>query len=237
MLTIHRSGHPLEEASTQLNTLLHEVHGKDTLLLLSGGSALALTDHLDTSLLGPHVTVSVLDERWTYEEKDSNFAQLIALPFWHKALKAGVAYIDPRPHEPENVHDTAKRFDLALKHWHVTHRNGVVLATVGIGEDGHVAGVLPMPHEEKIFSALFLHTTTCIRGYTTLPTQTNRHTKRMTVTLTYFTRHVHHAIIYAVGKGKHPALLSVQEKEGHLAQTPARIVHTLKNGHLYTDVL
>jgi len=236
MLHAHATQHPLEEATTQLNTLLRDSNGKDILLLLSGGSALTLVEHIDVSLLGKHVTISVLDERWTYEEKNSNFAQLIARPFWHKALETGVSFIDPRPHEPEDLYDTAKRFDLALKHWHVTHRDGVVIATMGIGADGHTAGVLPMPEDPETFKTLFEHTTTCVRGYT-VPKEKNPHTKRMTVTLTYLRRHVDHAVVYVVGEEKREALERAQASTHNLAETPAQVLHRIPDGQVYTDVI
>ncbi len=222
----------------RLSGLLRDSQEKDVLLLLSGGSALALADHIDVTHLGPHCTVSVVDERWTYEERNSNFAQLAMLPFWQRTSAAGAHMIDPRPHEPESVQDTAKRFDLALKHWHVTHRTGVVIATLGIGEDGHIAGVLPLPRDPQAFDALFFHTATCVRGYT-VPPEVNPHTARMTVTLAYLRRHVDHAVVYATGTKKREALLALQRKESmkDVAHLPSRVLHTMKDVHLYTDAL
>lgn len=236
MLIVCNTTHPLEDAATRLNAALRDARTKDTLLLLSGGSALGLVEHIDTSLLGPQSTVSVVDERWTYERKDSNYTLLTDLPAWKRILETGIRTIDPRPHEPEDVQDTAKRFDLALKHWHVTHRDGVVIATLGIGEDGHTAGVLPLPHDRESFDALFFHTTTCVRGYT-VPPEVNPHTARITVTLGYLERHVDHAIAYATGTNKCEALLALQREDGDVAHTPARIMHTMRNAHLFTNVL
>jgi len=232
MLTIHPTRTPKEDAVTRLNTLLSDARDKDVLLLLSGGSALALVGGIDPSLLGPHVTISVLDERWTYEEKDSNFAQLTKTTFYHVAGTAGVHFIDPRPHEPESLQDTAKRFDLALKEWHITHRDGVVIATMGVGEDGHTAGILPFPEDPETFESLFMHTSTCVRGYT-VPPEKNPHTKRMTVTITYLKRHIDHAIVFAIGTGKREALRTMQH-EGALAPVPARVLQHVHNAHLCT---
>jgi len=231
MLTIHTTTTPQEDATSALNATLKEAHGKDILLLLSGGSALALLDGIDTSLLGPHVTISVLDERWTYTEADSNFEQLSNISFYTTALASGAQTIDPRPQKPESLVDTAKRFDLALKHWHITHREGVVIATMGIGEDGHTAGILPFPEDPETFESLFTHTTTCVRGYS-VPKEKNPHTKRMTVTITYLKRHVDHAVVFAVGENKRAALGRLQRKEGELAVTPARVLREMKGGQV-----
>lgn len=236
MLHVHTSSQPLEEASTHLNTLLRDNKDKDVLLLLSGGSALALCEHIDTSLLGPHVTLSVLDERWTYEQADSNFTQLCNLASWSSIREQGATLIDPRPFEPENLQDTAKRFDLALKHWHLTHHDGVVIATMGIGADGHTAGILPHPEDPERFATLFEHTTTCVRGYTVAP-EKNPHTKRMTVTLTYVRRHIDHAVVYVVGEEKRTALTRIHSHERTLHTTPAQILNDISDGHVYTDVV
>lgn len=234
MLHIHPTSTPLKDAYTALNAVLEEAQGKDILLLLSGGSALALVEHISLSLLGAHVTISVLDERWTYEKEDSNYAQLTSLPCWKNIQKSGAQCIDPRPRRPEDLQDTAMRFDLALKHWHITHRDGIVIVTMGIGPDGHTAGVLPFPNNAEIFEPLFEHTSTCIRGYTVPPEQ-NPHTKRMTATITYVKRHVDHAIVYAVGKNKQDALTKIEAREGTLADTPALVLHDMRDGHLYIE--
>lgn len=234
MVPVHSTKTPLTDASVQLNTLLRTAQKKDILLLLSGGSALILAEHIDTSLFGTHLTISVLDERWTHEQVHSNFYQLTTIPMWREALDANIAYIDPRPHEPEDVYDTAKRFDLAIKLWHITHREGVVIVTMGIGEDGHTAGVLPMPEDHERFKVLFEHTHTCIRGYV-VPPEKNQHTKRMTTTLTYLRRHVDHAIVYATGGKKQIALARVCAPDGDISETPARILHDMHDAHVYTD--
>jgi 6-phosphogluconolactonase/glucosamine-6-phosphate isomerase/deaminase len=217
-----------------MNTLLRTTQKKDVLLLLSGGSARTLAEHIDTSLLGTHITISVLDERWTHEQAHSNFYQLTTTSVWREALDRNVAHIDPRPHEPEDVYDTAKRFDLAIKLWHITHRDGVVIVTMGIGEDGHTAGVLPMPEDRERFKTLFEHTHTCIRGYVVQP-EKNPHTTRMTATLTYLRRHVHHTVVYATGEKKQSALTRVCAENGDVAETPARVLHDMHDAQVYTD--
>ena len=133
------------------------------------------------------------------------------------------------------MQDTAKRFDLALKHWHITHRDGVAIATMGIGEDGHTAGILPFPEDPETFDTLFTHTHTCVRGYT-VPPEKNPHTKRMTVTVTYLKRHVDHAVVYVVGESKRVALKSIQQ-EGAVADIPGRVLNSMKDGQVYTDVV
>lgn len=233
---IHTTPTPLSDASHALNEALTAVRKREVLLLLSGGSALALIKHMDPSCVGPHVCITVLDERWTQETADSNFACLTALPSWNGLLDAGATSLDPRPHAGEDLYATAARFDRELKHWHITHRHGTVLATMGIGTDGHTAGILPFPHAPDAFTTLFMHRTACVRGYTVAP-EASPHTQRMTATVTYLLRHVDHAIVYAVGATKRTALISLLDEHTMPHTTPACVLRSMRKVSLYTDQL
>jgi 6-phosphogluconolactonase/glucosamine-6-phosphate isomerase/deaminase len=234
-MKIHTSTIPAQDAARHLNTVLAEHAGADILLLLSGGSAFALLEDVDTTSLSDRVTISVLDERYTHDDAASNFSQLTRTAFWERAAKQHVQAIDPRPRENENLVDAAKRFDLALKHWHIINRDGVVIVTMGIGGDGHTAGILPFPHNPETFNEYFNNAHRCVAGYHVDP-RVNPHTDRMTTTLTYLTRHVHHAVVYAVGEEKRAALTRADAATGSLNETPARILRDMPDVHIYTDI-
>jgi 6-phosphogluconolactonase/glucosamine-6-phosphate isomerase/deaminase len=234
MLTIHTSSTPLEDAVYALNTILANQAGTDILLLLSGGSALALAAHIDPALLSPQVTLTMLDERYTTDPHHSNFAQLTALPLGDILSTHAVSYIDTRPQPGESLDDTERRLDLAFKHWHITHHTGTVIATMGIGDDGHIAGVLPFPEDPTLFTSLFLSEHRCVRGYQTTPDK-NPHTKRLTTTLSYLKKHVAHAVVYAVGESKRTALKALGG-DAPIAQIPARILGVLPEVQVYTDL-
>jgi len=234
MLVI-RTETPEKDAARRVNTLLDEYRTRDVLLLLSGGSAFVLLPHFDTKLLSERITVSVLDERYTFDDTASNFAQLAQTPFFEQAQKQRVALIDPRPEENESLRDAARRFDLALKHWHITHHDGIVVATMGIGHDGHTSGVLPDPENPESFTRLFLTDDLCVRGYH-VNLRHNPHPDRMTTTLSYLQRHVHHVAAYAVGEEKRKALEMLRDPRGALAEIPARIMHGMHDVELYTDL-
>ncbi len=234
MLTVFTSTNPVTNAARRLTTLLREHKDDDALLLLSGGSAFELLPHVDTTTLSDRVTLSVLDERYTYNEHASNFSQLTQTPFFEHAQKQHVSLIDPRPREEEKLHDTVRRYDLALKHWHITHHNGIVIATMGVGTDGHTSGILPNPENPETFSHLFTDTHTCIRGYHVDPRK-NPHPDRMTTTLTYLQRRVQYAVVYAVGDTKRDALMALVAEEGSIEKTPARVLRSMQDVSLYTD--
>ncbi len=234
MINVHTSNHPLEEASAKLKKILKENKEKNILLLFSGGSAMAIIDHLHPKNISDKCTISVLDERFTHEKKDSNFAKLSHTSFF-KAVKEKTPYINPSVKDNESLEDVAKRFDLALKHWHITNRDGIVIATIGIGPDGHTSGILPMPENPEKFKKLFQDEAKCAIGYETTPDK-NPHTKRITTTLTYMQRHINYGIIYATGKQKKDALLKTIYEDENLSETPAQILRKIENADLFTDI-
>jgi 6-phosphogluconolactonase/glucosamine-6-phosphate isomerase/deaminase len=176
----------------------------------------------------------MLDERYTHDPTESNFAQLTTLPMWDAACKAGVRHIDTRPLPIESLEDTAHRLNIAFKHWHITHHDAVVVATVGIGPDGHIAGILPYPSDPTLFASLFLSDHRCIRGYQ-VSVEKNPHTKRITTTLAYLKRHVARAVVYATGEEKRTALMALHGS-APIEQVPARILTALPDVQLYTDL-
>ncbi len=235
MIPLHTSTTPEKDAAHALNSHLDEHRNEDILLLFSGGSALSLLPYVDTSALGERCTVTVLDERYTADPTASNMAALVADPFFERARKQHVAVIDPRPEGDESLARAAKRFDIALKHWHILHHDGIVIATMGIGPDGHTSGVLPRPENPETFAKLFLDPHMCVCGYR-IPNGSSPHPERMTTTLSYIQRHVHHAVVYATGESKREVLDRVFDAHGSLAETPARILRELPDVRLYADI-
>ena len=235
MFTLHTSESPMDEAGAALKKTLLEHEGKHILLLFSGGSALALINYLHSDLLSSYHTISVLDERYSFDDDDWNFSKLEHSSLLAHATQNGVHLIDPRPHENETLEETAKRFDLALKHWHVIHRDGIVIATMGVGPEGHTAGILPIPENTPAFTKLFLDDKKCAVGYEVHP-EKNPYTKRITTTITYLTRHVEHAIVFASGVPKRDILRSIVQGEGDVASVPAMVLQQMKRVDLYTDL-
>jgi len=225
----------MDEAGDALEKALQEHKEKHTLLLFSGGSAIALVNYLHAKIFSPLHTISVLDERYTFADDESNFSVLERTSLFAQAVEHGTHILDPRPRENETLEDTAKRFDLALKHWHIAHRDGIVIATMGIGPDGHTSGILPMSEDTKGFAKLFLDETKCAVGYEASPNK-NPYTKRITTTVTYLTRHVEHAIVFASGVPKREVLQKIVAGGEDIASLPAMVLQQMKHVDLFTDL-
>ncbi len=212
------SSTPAQDAGAYLSQALARHRESPVLLLLSGGSALALLEHVDPAVLGPHLTLTTLDERYSSDPSASNFSQIVATDFYAAAQAAGVECIDSTFMPGEILEVVGARFETALHSWHVTHPQGVVVATLGIGLDGHTAGIFPGPQPVDFAGPQW------VASYSLSPGTVNRYRERITVTYTYLRSHLTEAIVYAVGPEKRKIIDTLAISAGMLERTPAAII-------------
>ena len=226
----------MRKAIRALNERLRGVRGIPTLLMISGGSALELLEGISLRNMGRHITITVLDERYSTDPTVNNFSQLAQTHFFKKAEKRGIDYIDTRVHRRISLKGLAKKFEKDLRKWKKRYREGEVLITQGIGEDGHTAGIMPYPENPRLFKKLFDNQKEgkWVLGYNT--DGKNEYPSRVTVTLPFLREIVDHSILYVAGQNKKGALKRVMAKQGFLAETPARIIGEMKNVQLFTDL-
>jgi 6-phosphogluconolactonase/glucosamine-6-phosphate isomerase/deaminase len=203
------------------------------LLLFSGGSAMTFLDEAQRDVFGNYLTISVLDERFSTDITVHNFAQFTKTEFYKKARRAGAVFIDTRV-RAETQEELAERFAKELHAWKNKNTTGAVVATMGIGRDGHTAGILPFPENYAQFQKLFENPDTWVASYNA--GSKNRYPNRITVTLPFLRKHVTHAYVFIEGAEKKVALEHVLAKEGQLSKTPARILREMRNVELYQAV-
>ncbi|TSC79816.1 MAG: hypothetical protein G01um101429_343 [Parcubacteria group bacterium Gr01-1014_29] len=222
-------------ALTALQNLLFEKKraGVPVLLLLSGGSAFSILENISHNVFGPHMTIGVLDERYSTDENINNFSQLMKTDFYCAARNTGAACVDTRVANEETQDTLAKRMEHALHEWVETHSEGVVAATMGIGADGHTAGIMPFAENVDIFHELFEDEEKWVVSYDA--GTKNSYPLRVTVTLPFLRNYIDYAVVYAVGEEKKNALLRVLAEKGSFAETPARIFRDMKNVQLFTE--
>jgi 6-phosphogluconolactonase/glucosamine-6-phosphate isomerase/deaminase len=219
-------------AGNALDELLSCCKGRPTLLLLSGGSALSILPYIKKEHLGPNVTLSLLDERYTDDVSEQNFAKLKSTFFYETVLALRLPVIDPTPLAGEAPEDTASRLETEFIAWEAKYSvDKVVIATMGIGGDGHTAGILP-DKDEGAFMRLFDDARHIVVGYEKPGAENPR---RITASLYFLRKHVDHAIVYVVGENKASALSRLRITRGSLAEMPARIVLQMKDVSIYTD--
>lgn len=227
------------KADELLNTLLRKTlinEGRPVLLLLSGGSDLSLLRCLDcihADSFSSALTVSVLDERFSRSPDENNFLQITNSSFFVQAEEKNVRFIRTVPEERESLKDFAQRIEQEYRDWYEVNRDGVIIITQGIGSDGHTAGMNVTLSPEE-FSELFEGHEWVI-GYTSKKLYPP---KRITMTTYFLKEMVNTSIIYAVGENKKWALTELfkEEFKDELFTLPIRIVHQMRNVHLFTDV-
>lgn len=221
---------PKEEASKALSDSLRAYAGRPILLMVSGGSAFSLLDLVDTSVLGPHVTLTVLDERLSSNNAVNNFAQLEQTKFFASCALAGVRTISTKVLLKETLQDLQHRFDKALHDWKEQHTNGVILVTMGIGADGHTAGIFPGAQEVDFNDEDWTV------GYA-LPKDINPYAYRVTVTYAFLRDCVDEAIVYAAGPEKSLVVNTLQLNASSLQTFPAAIFKEMLQLRVFTSAL
>lgn len=224
---------PVHQAGDALNHWLQKYQNMPLLFLSSGGSALQILDHLNTGLYSDQATIGVIDERFSVDPKVNNFAQLASTNFYNQISKNNARIIDTRPRAPESQVDLANRFESELRNWVNNHPDGKIIATLGLGPDGHTSGILPFPENPELFYKLFVDTDHWVVAYdagTKSP-----YPLRITTTIP-FLKQIHHAILFVLGEEKSPALHKVYAPSGSLPDTPGRLVKLLPDVHLFTDI-
>ena len=223
----------VEAASLALVDLLSPRKGKPTLLLLSGGSAFALLDAIPGELLSSNLTLGVLDERFSRDDTVNNFAQLEKLEFYKRAEQAGCHFIDTYPHEGESQEELRSHFEVALRAWRAEYEGGKIIATMGIGPDGHTAGILPFRDDEAKFRQVF-DSDKWVVAYDAA--NKNEHPLRVTTTNAFLRTEVDIALAMVKGEGKRKALTSLLAGDESLAAVPAQVLKEMKEVVLYTDI-
>lgn len=141
-------------AGEALNNFLAENRETPVLLMLSAGSALSLLDYVGQKSLGENLTVAVLDERFSTDEKTNNFARLQHTDFYAMAMEVEVSFFGSLPRPGETMHDLAARMEKNLRTWKSENPHGIIVATLGMGKDGHTAGIFPFSDAEG-FNKMF----------------------------------------------------------------------------------
>lgn len=214
-----------------LNDEFTALVGKEFLFLASGGSALALLDHFDPTLFGPHSTIGVLDERYSSDPIVNNCTQLAKTNFVVRAREQGARFIDTTVRPGETIDELSTRFETTLREWKERTR-GVVVASVGVGPDAHTSGVMPYPEDPAFFEKTFNDEAHWVVAYNA----GDKHPQRLRVTTTLpFLRHIDHPVLFVVGENKRDALTKMLAEEGALNESPCRIWREVPRAELYTD--
>lgn len=219
-------------AGEALNKLLAENRKRPILLLLSGGSALSILNYIEPSSLSENLTITMLDERFSSAPQVNNFLQLQKCNFYRLAQEANANFLNTLPRLKESIEDMRARLENSFKKWQKTNPRGKILATMGMGADGHIAGIFPYPDNLKFFKSTF-ENSHLYAAYSAVGK--HQHEDRITATLTLF-RNIDESIVFICGaekKDKFHELISGQSQSHVL---PAAGIFKTKHYQIFTDI-
>ncbi len=246
------------EAGEHLNLLLTEHKKTPVLLLVSGGSALGILDYVGSTSMGENLTVSVLDERFSpgvevnpvrsslispNDENNNdtpttpadtsngvnNFAQMQKSDFYQLAFDAGSSFFGTLPRQSESMAELKARWETNLKNWKKENPDGLIIATLGMGADGHTAGIFPQADKEK-FKNLFES-----ENWVTAYTAKTQHAERITTTATFISK-IDIGLVYVCGLDKKTKLSEVIKNQSEINTLPALLWHKIKDTRVFTDI-
>ncbi len=220
------------EAGEYLNAFLTEHKSQPVLLLLSGGSALNLLNYVGAGAVGENLTISVLDERFSQDPAINNFAQIQRIQFYSDALAAGCGFFGTLPRNNESAEDLAARWQENILAWTKENPEGLIAATLGLGSDGHTAGIFPFPENPGEFKRLF-ESENFVAAYHAAGK--NQFPGRITAALTLL-KNLDAGFAYACGKEKRQALQSLLTGKKTAATLPAAAWLEIKQLDIFTDL-
>lgn len=220
------------EAGEYLNNWLIENKKQPVLLMLSSGSALAILEYVGQTALGANLTISVLDERFSQDPTINNFAQLEKTDFFTDALNADSSFFGTLPRNEETSQQLAERWEKNLRNWREENPRGLIAATLGMGPDGHTAGILPFAEAPDEFEKLF-NKENWVTAYN--GGNKSKYPERITATVTLL-KLIDVAFAFVVGEEKKEKFEELTAGKAKAAELPATIWHEMKKVIVFTDI-
>lgn len=221
-------------AITALSQKLSENKDEDILFLFSGGSSLEILPEEINDEIFSKLTIAVLDERFSSAPENNNFLQFKETNFYSKAYSKGSKFFESVPSDKSSLDEFAMSFAEFLTSWTVQYPSGKIFATVGMGADGHTAGIMPYPEDPTMFNMLFGDPAFWVRGYDA--GNKTKIGKRVTTTNVFLKTKIDFAVAYVVGEEKKDAFSSLLSAKSNIHEIPARVWYNMKEIEVFTDI-
>lgn len=223
---------PLQIAGTELTGLLKQYEDRDVLLLLAGGSSFQMYNFVDPEVLGKNITIACTDDRFVHDLENNNFAHLQTTSFYHEATTRDTWAISSEPLPGETFEEFRARFERGIHLWINQFPNGVVIAVLGIGPDGHIAGIIPDVLSDEAFAREYLGTT--LVGKMNARSK-NQFPERISITCSFMKKYITHALVFCTGESKRDVLARALASNGATNTLPAGVITELADVILVTD--
>jgi len=219
-------------AANTLSEYVNSNNRRNILFLIATGSSFEILNYIDNKILCPNITIAVLDERYSNDRKVNNFAQLQKTKFYQIALKAKCNFINSFPSFHETHGNLTKKINNNIKNWLSNNHQGKIIATIGIGIDGHIGGIMPHSKESSLDS--LMNTENLILKVNT--GGKNKYNLRITPNLSFFQNNIDYAVVYLVGQNKKNVLDKLFKSNTSILAFPSKILLAMKNCTLFTDI-
>jgi 6-phosphogluconolactonase/glucosamine-6-phosphate isomerase/deaminase len=245
LLTITKQ--PDLEAGEHISATIRE-HVGDLVCLLSGGSALDIIKHIDPYKHCFHQdckdsdtsgatktkctrsecrTIFMMgDERVSGESEINNYLQLVNRYPEHPVT---IRTLDTSALKNESEKDFAVRVENIFLETLTKLNNPKILFILGVGTDGHTAGIFPL--EESAFRRVYQDDLT----YVPVKLEGLKIDSRASFTPNWILNNVDEVIGYVVGNDKKEILSKLSSETKNLNERPAELLNLHKRVHIFTD--
>lgn len=203
-------------------------HKGDTVVLLSGGSALEVFNSIKVTNKSKCRTIfMMIDERVSGEETINNYLQLKAR---YGYLEHFSSVIDTSAEDKESEINFAERIRKIFTKAINTLSNVQIITLLGMGTDGHTAGIFPLPEEQ------FTKTYEADPNYVPVHLESLTIDSRASFTPNWILEHSTEIIGMIAGEAKETILNQLINESKPIHEQPAQILKIHSNCTVYTDL-
>ncbi len=204
----------------KLNNYLKENNNKKILLLVSGGSAFNVLNEIEFSAWNKNITIGMIDERYSNDSNINNFIQMKNISFWKDVIRSKCEVINSEVVKGETLGKMSDRLEKSWKKWKKKNKKGEIIVLLGMGNDGHTAGIMPYPDDKDKFGLLFMDTDRWVVGYDC--EEKNQYRLRITATGNFLNKIADKVFLYFRGKEKELMFDLINSKKIH--ELPIKII-------------
>ena len=227
-MNVHLSDDPAKALAHKLEKTIEAYAPDPVLVLYAGGSALKIFEHLNLDAETQVRTIWCAgDERVSGESNLNNYLQLKERLLDHAQEFTLVDSVGATEESPKSF---SARMNSELEKIFSAHKNLHVISIQGMGEDGHTAGIFPLPEDR--FQDVYEHDST----YVPVHLEGLTIDSRASITPAFIESRVDVLFGYVAGEAKKMTLESLKNDSKAIHEMPAQIFKTHKNCDVYTDL-
>ena len=232
MMKLVTTANPAKEVGEAISDSIN-IHDGDVVCLLSGGSALNVVEYITViadnkrSLSECRTIFMMGDERVSREPKINNSLQLLS-KFSDTIVAKNLLVTIPEENETAENFATRIRKSFAEN---ISKLNNIkIIMILGVGADGHTAGIFPLPKES------FRTTYKEDAEYVSVSNKSLKIDSRASFTPDFILNTVDQIFGYIIGESKKNILNELNSSKKEIYERPAEVLKLHSNATVYTDI-